>query len=37
MTYFLLLIIVSLLTCVWQAYQKQAVIYWQSNLPIKIV
>ncbi|MGP1927656.1 MAG: 4-amino-4-deoxy-L-arabinose-phosphoundecaprenol flippase subunit ArnE [Arsenophonus sp. NC-QC1-MAG3] len=35
MTYFLLLIIVSLLTCVGQACQKQAVIYWQSDLPIK--
>ncbi|SPP31118.1 putative 4-amino-4-deoxy-L-arabinose-phosphoundecaprenol flippase subunit ArnE [Arsenophonus endosymbiont of Aleurodicus floccissimus] len=35
MTHFLLLIIVSLLTCIGQVCQKQAVIYWQSGLPTK--
>lgn len=35
MTHFFLLIIVSLLTCVGQVCQKQAVIYWQSGLPAK--
>lgn len=33
MTHFFLLIIVSLLTCIGQVCQKQAVIYWQSGLP----
>ncbi|WGO82554.1 4-amino-4-deoxy-L-arabinose-phosphoundecaprenol flippase subunit ArnE [Arsenophonus apicola] len=35
MTHFLLLIIVSLLTCFGQVCQKQAVVYWQSFLPSK--
>lgn len=35
MTHFFLLIIVSLLTCIGQVCQKQAVIYWQSGLPAK--
>lgn len=35
MTHFLLLIIVSLLTCFGQVCQKQAVVYWQSVLPSK--
>ncbi|MGP1924664.1 MAG: 4-amino-4-deoxy-L-arabinose-phosphoundecaprenol flippase subunit ArnE [Arsenophonus sp. NEOnobi-MAG3] len=35
MTHFLLLIIVSLLTCVVQLCQKQAVIYWKSDLSTK--
>ncbi|RXK34216.1 4-amino-4-deoxy-L-arabinose-phospho-UDP flippase [Arsenophonus endosymbiont of Bemisia tabaci Asia II 3] len=35
MTHFFLLIIVSLLTCIGQVCQKQAVIYWQSSLPEK--
>lgn len=35
MTHFFLLIIVSLLTCIGQVCQKQAVTYWQSGLPAK--
>ncbi|PAV01896.1 4-amino-4-deoxy-L-arabinose-phospho-UDP flippase [Arsenophonus sp. ENCA] len=35
MTHFFLLIIVSLLTCIGQVCQKQAVVYWQSDLPAK--
>lgn len=35
MTHFFLLIIVSLLTCIGQVCQKQAVIYRQSGLPEK--
>lgn len=35
MTHFFLLIIVSLLTCIGQVCQKQAVVYWQRGFPAK--